>query len=973
MECLVFFLIVVVIGGALVLFLRQNSLEKNLRQEIARLDQQIIELRGASGTARDTAASAQEATDEASATAPPIAPQPVQAPPPSVATPEPLPAAPPSPKPLPLLRGISATTADAAPAPATPAASSPDPAETPVAAAPERQGMDLVAGLDKLAEQSPFIHWFLGSHIFVRVGIVILFIGIAFLLKYAADQGWLSIEARLIGAAVTGAILVGVGWRLRRTRRVYGLTLQGGGLGIIYLTVFVAYRFYELLPGTVAFPLLVLLGVTAGALAVLSNAKSLAVLAIAGAFAAPLLVDTGSDNAVAFFIYLTLVNAAILGIAWFKAWRELNLIGFAATVILGTLWGIDAFTPELIANVEPFIVLFFVFYLAIGLLFAMRQPPKLLGLVDGPLIVATPVVALLWQMVVMETVPYGLAISLAAVGVIYLALGARLTARPAAHYGLLRETYFIIGTVALTLAVPAAFDNRITVAIWAVAGAGIAALGLRQARGFHVGWGVAMQFYAGFIHLYGLTERWWMDTGDDLTPWLNAPFVGGLLLAGAGLATAYLFLRQARQAETTTESPAEHPTKTDSLDNIPAQSPSLWLPAHVIMTVWGLGWWYVAGLDEIGRLYDWGTLFDEAWIAQVALLFFVVSGFVADYADRHLGWPTLRLASLTVWLPTSLLLLIQFFHNTPLLSGLGWLAWPAALVLHFWTLRGQDENNWLRLYHPLGLWLVSAVGTAELIHRLVAWDPPGDAWRAAALVIVPAILILALALVGRRWAWPPARHERLYLTLGAGPLIVYFALWTLLANLLNNGDSRPLGFLPLLNPVEVTQVLLYAAGAFWYVRLRQLGSSLAQPLLAWVGAPLLLLFGINGLIARIAYHYYGVPYDLDNWLDASTLQTTYAIVWTILALACMLVAARQVRRPLWLVGAALLGVTVIKLLVLDMSGADTLARIISFIVVGLLMLLIGYIAPIPPLPPQTSSEQEVAPAAQVQGAGDDAT
>jgi uncharacterized membrane protein len=87
-------------------------------------------------------------------------------------------------------------------------------------------------------------------------------------------------------------------------------------------------------------------------------------------------------------------------------------------------------------------------------------------------------------------------------------------------------------------------------------------------------------------------------------------------------------------------------------------------------------------------------------------------------------------------------------------------------------------------------------------------------------------------------------------------------------------------------------------------------------------------------------------------VGSSLLQAIYSIVWTLLAMALMFTGTRRARRGLWLVGGALLGLTVLKLLILDLSAADTLARIVSFIVVGLLMLLIGYVSPIPPVAPR---------------------
>jgi uncharacterized membrane protein len=50
----------------------------------------------------------------------------------------------------------------------------------------------------------------------------------------------------------------------------------------------------------------------------------------------------------------------------------------------------------------------------------------------------------------------------------------------------------------------------------------------------------------------------------------------------------------------------------------------------------------------------------------------------------------------------------------------------------------------------------------------------------------------------------------------------------------------------------------------------------------------------------------------------------------------------------WLVGAALLAVVVLKLFLVELADTGGLYRIVSFIVVGLLLLVVGYFAPVPP-------------------------
>jgi hypothetical protein len=84
----------------------------------------------------------------------------------------------------------------------------------------------------------------------------VLFIGVAFLLKYAAEHVTVPIELRLAAVALGGIVLLGFGWRLRASRTGYAMSLQGAAIGILYLTVFAALRLYQLLPASAAFGLL---------------------------------------------------------------------------------------------------------------------------------------------------------------------------------------------------------------------------------------------------------------------------------------------------------------------------------------------------------------------------------------------------------------------------------------------------------------------------------------------------------------------------------------------------------------------------------------------------------------------------------------------------------------------------------------------------------------------------------------------
>ena len=59
-------------------------------------------------------------------------------------------------------------------------------------------------------------------------------------------------------------------------------------------------------------------------------------------------------------------------------------------------------------------------------------------------------------------------------------------------------------------------------------------------------------------------------------------------------------------------------------------------------------------------------------------------------------------------------------------------------------------------------------------------------------------------------------------------------------------------------------------------------------------------------------------------------------------------AVRIQSRRVWFTGAGLVGIVVFKLFTVDLADIGTVARIISFIGVGVLLLVVGYFSPLPP-------------------------
>ena len=109
-------------------------------------------------------------------------------------------------------------------------------------------------------------------------------------------------------------------------------------------------------------------------------------------------------------------------------------------------------------------------------------------------------------------------------------------------------------------------------------------------------------------------------------------------------------------------------------------------------------------------------------------------------------------------------------------------------------------------------------------------------------------------------------------------------------------------------------------------------------------------FWINAVLLRTIHHWTDVPFDLSALLHSVVAQAALSLLWTSIALVMMYAAGRKapLSRSLWMTGAALLGLVILKLAVNDMGNTGTVARIVSSIRVGVLLLVIGYLAPMPP-------------------------
>jgi uncharacterized membrane protein len=105
---------------------------------------------------------------------------------------------------------------------------------------------------------------------------------------------------------------------------------------------------------------------------------------------------------------------------------------------------------------------------------------------------------------------------------------------------------------------------------------------------------------------------------------------------------------------------------------------------------------------------------------------------------------------------------------------------------------------------------------------------------------------------------------------------------------------------------------------------------------------------MNGILLRSLHQWAAVPFDFGIMMESTLVQVALSLFWALLALGLMLLATRRGWRPVWLTGAGLMAIVVAKLFLIDLSRVGSIERIVSFIGVGLLLLVLGYFSPVPP-------------------------
>lgn len=741
-------------------------------------------------------------------------------------------------------------------------------------------------------------------------GAALVILGVIFLLGLAAQSGLFPPSLRLSFASLLAVAILAAGWKQRLARPAWALPLQGTSAAILFFVLYSASQQHHLVPAGFAFAgsVLVLLGTAV--LAVVQSSQRLAVLALGAGFAAPIVFSTGAGGHVGLFSYYAMLDLGVVAMVALRGWRTLLGLAFLCTYGIATTWGVLRFDPQHAASCQVFLWVFYAMFSGAALAFALRAREGQ-GTVVGSLVFALPLVTFGLQSRLVEGDPMLLAWTAAGMGLHHLLMGAwvlkevRSGRRP--DLVVMTETLLVLGTLLASVAVPLALSGRWTSLAWALEGAGLVWLSTRQRRLWHLVLGGVLMVGACSVHLgsYGVQA------------------VDAAVLVLALLSVA----------------------KSLTSSTLPARLPSL-APLVVVLVAWGFAFRTLVLAIEREALPG-----EEATLAMGSL---ALSALFSLWSRLpRIGWPGGHVAwipSVAIWFPIALV----FGGDSGSWEPFLWLG-TAGVALAFLDLARRDQmpNALVRgllesvLVHGM-VWIgVRAAGNASPFH---------DDWTTAFQVLFAAALFAFF--VGRRWsenvAWAKTRPESRKLPWLA-PWVAVLVGFVLLSPF-GASSAGPLVWLPLMNSLDLPSVgiwllLLSLPSASLPGDPVKIRSFLRRGLAAW------LLVWMLATAARAFHHASGVPWELSDLWAHRPLQATWSLLITAQALGLCWWASRKSLRPLWRIGAILLLFVTAKLVLVDLSGTGSVARIVSFLGAGLLMVGIGYLSPIPPvsLPSATGS------------------
>lgn len=754
-------------------------------------------------------------------------------------------------------------------------------------------------------------NWVVTGNPLAKIGMLLLFFGLSYLLKYSIENELVSASTRLMMAGAGCLALLGIGWWLRKKNLIYALILQGGGIGGIYITIFAATKIYDFIPIGIALAIMVFICIVSVILAVLHRAISLAVLASLGGYLAPVLLSTGSGNYIALFSYYLILSIGILIISHWQVWRLLNLIGFAFTFGIGFIWAIPNYTHADYLPCQLFLIANWLIFGVATELSTLKNKLKLNIPFDATLLFGTPLIGFIFQHRLASEWPYGVAIASSLYGLAYFALSWVALKRYREEGKLLAIAFFMLSVTFATLAVPFAFSAEWTSIVWAIEGVMILAFSVLQQQKKPAIAGTIL-VAVSFVLLFNMPI---ISLGD----WLM--IVTQVIVV---FAVGILWYR----------APFTH------LDNRAI--------GYVTLFISVVSWGYsVLLLQEYGE--NWFSLAGKS----ITFAFILISCWGMFFVGKKTQFSELASCSVLLWPMSALIMLVYIYLADSLINN--WLSaifWCAIFASGFYLLKvntllpKQRINK--ALIHSIHLIFIGLFLFAEIIW-LMDVTYLYVSLHFASVIFVISLFIVISYLLAMKVNWIK-EYQNTYWVVTL-PVLGLLALSLIFANF-NDGTESGIKFIPLLNLMDLMGVIGIWVGYKFISVIKQ--SSKYQlllknnlPIFNYI-IPAMIFWWANGILLRGLVFATDIDWSSYAIINSKVIQTVLAIIWAITALVTMVMATRRKSRSQWFIGGVLLAVVIAKLFLIDTSLSSGLLRALAFIGVAILILLIGYFSPLPP-------------------------
>jgi len=712
-----------------------------------------------------------------------------------------------------------------------------------------------------------------GGNVLVRIGGVILFFGLIFLAKYMAKHSNLSISSKLIVVGLIGLILTLFGYKLRDKKGSYGEVLEGIGVATLYLDIFVATKFYNLIAIKSAFLAMVAVVIFSTIITLIQGSKTLAIFSIIGGFLVPILIDFNSINFI--FGYYLILDIAIFFISWFYSWRLLNILGFIFTYLIATAWGVLRYEPIYFNQVAIYWISFYLLYLAIGILNSYKEGFKLNGYLDITLIFGLPFVGFSIWLVLVKDIDNGALYSSLALGSLYLVLAISLSKTE--RLKLLAKAFIFLSAIFFTLSIIFHFSYRVGSSIWAIEGASLIYLGLRKDLPFIRVSGEILLLISAILGLkYIECHQIYQVTAPLIT--VISLFFSAMALSKRGLdiisVRAYL--------------------------------------------LFGAIYWFISLANPLNTL---GVSWHFVYLSAL-----VLGSFILLVIDKLFSWEKIvKIQSYYFFLAIILFILdhlSQYGVNHPFANGgeiyFTLIAIWGILLLFIY----RDNLPHKEAITILWIWYINLILALEGYYF-------GSSYEESLLLALSPILFSSILLL-KRFSLDYIQVALIGLNLAL--ILGFFGL---------SQYKGEIGYVaPILNIIDSIQILIVAIN---FIYLKRVSSPIIRAISYLMALVLPAL-----ILARATYHLFGIKWSVEAIFNSAIFQSSLSLTYSLIAIALMVSSIRFKKRSFWIAGFSLLIAVVIKLLFIDLSSIKALYRVITFMGVGGMLLLIGYLAPLPP-------------------------